>query len=85
MTGYAHRKLDKLAEAKRIYLSALEGVSDIRMAKMLGVSPETAHRYRKELGCTEVSPHRFTLEPTPEDIELAQAILWRAEIKKDAL
>lgn len=81
----ALRKLDKLTAAKRHFLSAPDGISTAQLAARLNISLVTAHRYINELDCLQPSPHRYTLEPSQEDIEFATAVLWRAgKIKKDA-
>lgn len=75
--SHALRKLSKLIEAKRFYLLHPEGLADAFVAKEIGISVETAFRYRRELGCVEVKPHRYTYEPTEDDKLLAAAIEWR--------
>lgn len=75
--GHARTKLQNLLQAKWFYLTNPAGMTDSEMAKVLGVERMTAHRYRKELGTIEVSDGRYTLEPTQEDIILAEAVLAR--------
>jgi len=75
---HARTKLSNLVEAQRLYFSHSEGLTDIELSNMLNVGRSTAHRYRSELNTVEVSPGRYTLEPTEEEVALARTILARA-------
>ena len=77
--GRARTKMMKLHEAKRHYLQSTQGITDIELAAILCVHRSLAYDYRKELGCVAVSPGRYTLLPTQEDIELAFTVLQRAQ------
>lgn len=72
-------KSNKLASARRLYLLAPDGLTDIELARALSIDRASAYRYRKELGGVEVSSGRYTLEPSKEDVALAVAVLRRAE------
>lgn len=76
--GHALTKARKLSEARRLYLLSPRGLSDIELAHKLAVDRSLAYDYRKELACVAVSPGRYTLEPTIDDINLALAVLQRA-------
>jgi hypothetical protein len=76
--SHGKHKAEKLATARRLYLLATDGLTDIALAKALHIDRATAYRYRKELQATEVSEGRYTLEPSNEDIDLALAVLQRA-------
>ena len=76
--GHAVSKLERLQRAKHIYLAHPDGVSDGELARLLGVTTTTAFRYRKELRAVSVGTSRYTLNPTWEDIALAEAVLRRA-------
>ncbi len=66
-----------LEEARLLYLQSSAGVTDQELADYLGVSRYTANRYRNQLGARIVSHGHYTLEPTPDDVRLARAILAR--------
>jgi DNA-binding IclR family transcriptional regulator len=77
--GHARTKLHKLQAARQVYLLAPGGVTDAEIARLIGVDRASAYRYRKELGGVEVSPGRYTLVPTTQDIQLALAVLQRSQ------
>jgi len=72
---HAMTKSGKLTAARRLYFLTPEGLTDIELAHRLAVDRASAYRYRKELQAIEVSDGRYTLVPSQEDIDLAQAIL----------
>lgn len=74
----AWRKFSALDKARRLYLQHPQGLSDVELATLIDVSVSTACRYRGDLECRIVSHGKYTLEPTKDDIALAQAILARA-------
>jgi len=76
--SHASTKLAKLLEAKTLYLLTPTGLTDIELAKRLGMDRASAYRYRKELRAVAVSQSRYTVLPTAEDIQLALAVLQRA-------
>lgn len=75
--SHAQTKLQKLLAAKRYYLLSPRGVTDLELAFELKIDRTSVYRYRKELGAVEVSPGRYTLVPTQEDIDLALLVLQR--------
>jgi hypothetical protein len=75
--SHARTKLQKLLDAKQCYLLAPMGITDAELAHKLKVDRTCAYRYRKELGAVEVSPGRYTLVPTREDVDLALSVLQR--------
>jgi hypothetical protein len=77
--SHARTKQQRLELAKRLLLiHHQEGIGDAELAHELGVAYNSAWRYRRELGAVPVSPGRFKLIPTQEDIELAHAVLETA-------
>lgn len=74
----AWRKFSALERAWRLYLQHPNGLSDVELAALLDISVSTACRYRNELGCKIVSHGKYTIEPSDDDIRLAQTILERA-------
>jgi len=76
---HAKTKTSKLTAARRLYFLTPAGLTDIELAKKLEVDRASAYRYRKELQAVEISEGRYTLEPSQDDIALAQAILQRAK------
>ena len=75
--SHAINKADKLAAARRLYLLTPQGLTDIALAKALGIDRASAYRYRKELGATEVAESHYTLEPSQDDVAFALAVLQR--------
>jgi hypothetical protein len=77
--SHARTKQQRLELAKRLLLiHHQKGIRDVELARELGVAYNSAWRYRRELGAVPVSPGRFKLIPTQEDIELARAVLETA-------
>jgi len=76
--SHAITKADKLTSARRLYLLAPQGLTDIELAKALDIDRASAYRYRKELRTIEVSESHYTLEPSQDDVALALAVLQRA-------
>ena len=73
-----HAKAATLLKAWRLYLERPEGLSDAELAAHLRVSVATANRYRRQLGGGKITAFgKYTMEPTNEDISLAEAILAR--------
>lgn len=77
--SHAITKSNKLASARRLYLLAPDGLTDIELARALDVDRTSAYRYRKELRAIGVSKGRYTLEPSKADVALAVAVLGRAD------
>jgi hypothetical protein len=75
----ARTKLEKLTAAKLLYLQSPIGLTDIELAAQLQIDRSQAYSYRKELGCVAISPGRYTFNPSWEDIQLAFAVLERAQ------
>ncbi|MHB8626392.1 MAG: AAA family ATPase [Aggregatilineales bacterium] len=75
MTGKAH----KLEQAKRLLLTAPQGMTDQELAQALDVDRMTAYRYRVQLGATTLLVRgRYTLYPNQDDVTLAQTVLEKA-------
>jgi hypothetical protein len=77
---HALTKTQKLVQAKRLYLLHPQGLTDIELATMLDIDRASAYRYRNELGAEMVSEARYTVIPSQEDVELALAVLQRANL-----
>jgi hypothetical protein len=72
-------KVWKLRELKRLMFMHPHGVSDLEVAALLKISRAYARVLRQHItGVREVSHGRFTCEPCAEEVEIAQAIIWRA-------
>lgn len=70
-------KFDRVFHAKRLYLDHPAGLTDNEVALLLRVSRPTVTRYRAMLDAFQVSPGRYTVTPTRDDVELADAIYRR--------
>lgn len=76
--SHAHRKLDKLLQAKRLLLEHPEGINITAIQAVLGVDASSIHRYVvNELHARRIDKGLYTLDPSPEDVALAEAILSR--------
>jgi DNA-binding IclR family transcriptional regulator len=84
--SHAISKQEKLDAAKRLLLTHENGVSVMELSKTLEVNYSTAWRYMQDLGAVETGEKtaRYTLTPTPEDVELALAVLNRVNWKVPA-
>lgn len=75
-----HAKAATLLKAWRLYLEHPEGLSDAELAARLRVSVATSNRYRRQLGGGTITTHgKYTMQPTADDIALAEAILSRRD------
>jgi len=79
MSNSARRHIERLFVAKRLYIGSPDGLSDSAVAVLLRVSRYTAYRYRLELSAVRVSPGRYSLDPSADDILLAHTILLRVD------
>lgn len=76
--GHAQTKMQKLVEAKRLYLLHPNGLTDIELSQRLEIDRASAYRYRNELAATQVGEGHYTINPSQDDIDLALAVLQRA-------
>lgn len=76
--GHAQTKMQKLIEAKRLYLLHPNGLTDIELSQRLDIDRASAYRYRNELEATQVNEGHYTINPSQDDIDLALAVLQRA-------
>lgn len=76
--SHALTKLTKLVEVKRQLLLHTEGLTVDELSAATGVHISTVYRYLADLGATSAAgSNRYTLEPTEQDIQLAQAVIAR--------
>lgn len=71
-----HDKHTALRNARFLYLEHREGLSDAELAAHLGVSINTANRYRRQLGGGKIVAHgKYTIPPTEEEVKFAKVML----------
>lgn len=74
--SHAMGKLVKLMEVKRQLLLHPQGLTVDELIVSTHIHISTIYRYLEDLGAVSVAGStRYTLSPTAQDIELAQAIL----------
>lgn len=71
-----YTKFQRMVEARRLYLTHPEGLSDQQLARHFGCDRASIFRLRSEMdNMVKVKHGYFTASPTPDEIELAKAIL----------
>lgn len=75
----AHRKSDSLQHIKTQLLLHPEGYRISSLVEETGLHIGTVTRQLEELGARRVSRGVYALEPSPEDVALARAVLTRIE------
>lgn len=80
MANKSRSRADKLVEAKRLYYLHPGGLTDIELARLMEVDIRTAYLVRNQIGAEKVSKGHYSIIPTADDIELARAILSRANV-----
>lgn len=76
--GSAKRKLDTMNHIRKQLLLHPRGYSIAALVEETGTVISTVWRQIEELGGRRVDKGLYTLEPTPDDIALARAVLERA-------
>ena len=67
-----------LREMRRLYLLHPSGLRDSEIAILLRQPYQAIWKYRHKLHVVEVAPGRFTAELLPDEVDYANAVLWRA-------
>lgn len=71
--------MTNLRDIKRLLFAHPNGLSTSEIAAVLRLPTTNVWRYLKMLRTVEVTKHRFTCIPFPDEIEYAEVVLRRAD------